>query len=147
MKRIVLFGLLLAAGWAAGAQDCTALLLPYFRGNTALMATYPQDKLDWYCCYVRAAFYESDTIPTGADLYSITEVKDNVSGVALSADFVVDLNTLSYYAYNFYDGFQARYRYGDKTFCFSTPASGHPYLVLRSLDEMSALAQEMFDNR
>ena len=146
MTRIALIGLMLTAALAAGAQDCTALLLPFFRGNTTLMSTYPPDKLEWYCCYVRAAFYESDTVPAGADLFSITEVKEKNTNAALAADFVVDLNTLSYYAYNFYD-FQARYHYGNKTLCFSTPSSAHPYLVLRSLDDMNALAQQMFDNR
>lgn len=146
MKRIALFGLLLMAAFGANAQNCQSLVLPLFRGNTELMATYPQDKLDWYCCYVRAAFYESDTVPAQADLFSITEVSAVPSGTRLSADFVVDLTTMSYYSYDFYD-FQLRYPHGDKTLCFSTPSSAHPYLVLRSIDDMLAIAEEMFNNR
>ena len=37
-----------------------------------------------------------------------------------------------------------RYPYGDKTLCFATPASAHPYLVLRSIDDMSAVAEQMW---
>ena len=142
MKRFALFAMMLMAVAGTQAQNCEALLLPYF-GSTARMAEYPADKLDWYCCYAQAAFYESDTVPATADLFSISEVQLVATGARVSSDFVVDLTTLSYYAYNFHD-FQMRYPYGDKTLCFATPASAHPYLVLRSIDNMSALAEQMW---
>ncbi|MBO7101401.1 MAG: hypothetical protein J6V98_05190 [Bacteroidales bacterium] len=143
MKRFALFGMMLLAVAGMQAQNCEALLLPYF-GSAARMAEYPADKVDWYCCFVRAAFYESDTVPATADLFSISEVQSVATGAHLSSEFVVDLSTLSYYAYNFRE-FQVRYPYGDKTLCFATPASAHPYLVLRSIDDMTELANREWE--
>lgn len=143
MKRIMLLGMMMVAFWA-GAQDCQAILLPYF-GSVQRMQACPADKQQYHCIWARAAFYESDTLPTDAELHSITEVKHKATGVALPADYVVDLNTLSYYAYNFYEGFQAQYRRNDRTFCFSTPKSTHPYLVLRPIDETNEIATRQFD--
>ena len=147
MKRIALIGmLLLAFAGIARAQDCNALVSPYFRGDTQRMANYPADKFQWRCCHARAAFYESDTMPATADLFSISEVQNIGTGAHLSSEYVVDLNTLSYYAYNFID-FQQRYPRGNKTLCFATPASAHPYLVLRSMEEMNALAERWFEQQ
>ena len=149
MKRLFLLGMLVMAASMVSAQNCAALLLPYF-GSAELTAQFAQDhpeKFNYHCCEARAAFYESDTVPAGAELRSITEVRDKETGVALSADFVVDLNTLSYYAYNFYEGFQAHHYYGNVTYCFSTPSSSHPYQVLRSIDDMKAEAMKLFENR
>lgn len=134
--------MLMASFWV-GAQDCQAILLPYF-GSAERMQACPAEKQQYHCIWARAAFYESDTLPAGAELHSITEVKHKTTGVALPASYVVDLNTLSYYAYNFYDGFQAMYYRNDRTFCFSTPASTHPYLVLRPIDEVNAIAAQQF---
>lgn len=145
MKRFALFGMMLLAVAGMQAQNCEALLLPYF-GSTARMAEYPADKVDWYCCFVHAAFYESDTVPASADLYSISEVQSLATGEHLSSDLVVDLATLSYYAYNFHD-FQLRYPTGDKTLCFATPASAHPYLVLRSIDDMTGRANREWESK
>lgn len=146
MKRLFLLGMFVVTASMASAQNCEALLLPYF-GNAERMAQFAQahpEKFDAHCCRARAAFYESDVVPAGAELHSITEVRDKVTGEALSADFIVDLNTLSYYAYNFYEGFQAQHYYGNVTFCFSTPASAHPYLVLRSIDDANEVGEQMF---
>ena len=60
----------------------------------------------------------------------------------LPQSYVVDLETLSYYAYNFHQ-FQVRYPTGDVTLCFATPSSTHPYLVLRSIEEAFRLASQM----
>lgn len=144
MKRILLLGLMTVASLWAVAQDCEALLLPFF-GSAERMQACPPDKLQYHCMWAQAALYESDTVPAGAELHSITEVKHKTTGEALPVDFVVDLNTLSYHAYNFYDGFQAQYHRNDRTFCFSTPASSHPYLVLRSREEATDMAVRQFD--
>lgn len=125
----------LIVGMGVGAQNCKELLLPFFDGDADEMAHYPKEKLEWRCRYARSAFYESDTVPIGVDVYSITDVKEKESGEMLAEDFKVDLATMSYYAYNFID-FQNRYRRKDITLCFETPGSAHPYLVLRSIEEM-----------
>lgn len=145
MKRIVIFAAVMAFVMGLKAQNCTALVLPYFNGDAAEMATYPQEKLDFYCAFARAAFYESDTVPAGAEIYPISEVVAKADGVHLTADFSVDLSTLSFYAYNFND-IQLRYHRGNVTICFSTPVSAHPYLVLRSIEDMYAVAEEIIKN-
>lgn len=124
----------------AKAQSCETIMLPYFGGDVDAMNSYPQEKFEWRCNYARAAFYESDTVPAGAVMYSITEVERKADGKNLPSSFTVDLTTLSYYAYNFRD-IQSRYLKGNVTICFSTPSSGHPYLVLRSIDDMYAIAE------
>ena len=138
---MALMALGLMATAVAGAQNCETLVLPFFGGDVARMASYPEEKLEWRCRYARNAFYESDTVPAGVEVFGIAEVVEKATGMNLPADFKVDLSRLSYYAYNFYD-FQTRYRRGNVTVCFSTPGSAHPYLVLRSIDETHRRASQ-----
>lgn len=135
MKKAALFALIILAAAGVKAQNCEAIMLPYFGGDAARMQSYPAEKLDWRCRYARNAFYESDTVPAGAEMRLITEVTAKADGRALTKDLVVDLATLSYYAYNFFD-IQMQYKSPMQTVCFPTPSSTHPYLVLRSVDEM-----------
>lgn len=130
---------------SAGAQNCDAIMLPYFGGDADRMAEYPAEKLDWRCRYARNAFYVSDTVPMFANVYSIADVKDIVTGENLPENFVVDLTTLSYYGYTFQQ-LQLQYKDTHEELCFRTPGSEHPYLVLRSLYEMYARteAPEMY---
>ena len=134
MKRIFFIATLLVAALSLNAQDCETFMLPFFQGDAARLAEYPAPKLDWRCRYAHNAFYESDVVPEGAQVISISEVTDKTTGKKLTDDFQVDLNTLCYYGYDF-QRLQLRYPHGDVTICFPTPASKHPYLVLRSLDE------------
>lgn len=122
------------------AQSCETIMLPFFNGDVMAMNNYPDEKFEWCCAYARAAFYVSDEIPAGAEVYQITSVVSKEDGVSLPQDYQVDLTTLSYYAYNFKE-LQLQYPKGNVTICFATPASEHPYLVLRSLDEMYAIAE------
>ncbi len=149
MKKIALIAAMLFMVLSAKAQDCDALVLPYFGNDVARMEHYKSvapHKFEMRCAIARAAFYESDTVPAGADVFQITEVKHALTGNALTSDYVVDLGTLSYYAYNFRE-FQYRYPHGDKTLCFATPHSTHPYLVLRSTDDMDSIAvMEIYNN-
>ncbi len=123
------------------AQSCETIMLPFFNGDVEAMNAYPAEKLEWRCAYGRAAFYVSDTIPAGAEVYSISEVVRKEDDRNLTQDFLVDLTTLSYYAYNF-GAFQLQYPKPNVTICFTTPASEHPYLVLRSINEMYAYAEK-----
>lgn len=136
---------MLLAFAGAQAQSCEDIMLPYFNYDTARMDDYPAEKLDWRCRYARNAFYESDTVPQFASVRSITEVTNRFTGVALPANYVVDLTTLSYYAYNFLD-LQHQYKSPREVICFSTPSSTHPYLVLRSISEMFSLAGDVESN-
>lgn len=147
MKRILLSAALLMACVGLKAQNCEALLLPYFGNDAARMEAYQSqvpDKFAWRCAYVRSAFYESDTIPAGAEQHSLSEVADMVSGSRLSSSLVVDLGTLSYYAYNFRQ-LQLQYPTGATVIYFPTPSSAHPYLVLRSLDQINELATKLWE--
>ena len=134
MKRIVLTIMCIAAFTTLKAQNCEAIMLPFFGGNAELMANYPEPKFEWRCAYSRNAFYVSDTVPEDAEMHSLGELRNKMTKETLGEDFVVDLNTLSYYAYNFQQ-LQLQYPEGNVTICFPTPKSTHKYLVLRSLDE------------
>ena len=126
---------MMASAIGLKAQDCDAILLPYFNNNRDAMENMAPAKLDQICRFARNAFYESDTIPAGAHVMSITEVKDKLNNVPLPANLVVNLETLSYYQYNF-RRLQLTYPKPDAVICFTTPSSKHPYLVLRSIEEM-----------
>ncbi len=130
----------------ASAQNCDVIMLPYFGGDADRMAEYPAEKLDWRCRYARAAFYESDTVPSFAHVYSIADVTNKATGENLTEAFIVDLSTLSYYGYNFND-LQLQYKSPRETLCFRTPSSAHPYLVLRSITDMFTLAGEVEETK
>lgn len=140
MKKIVFIAALMASVMGLKAQNCEQLMLPYFSGDADAMAAYPQEKLEWRCAFARAAFYVSDTVPAGVDVYPITEVQSYADGTNLPEDFVVDLSTLSFYAYTFKE-VQLRYPKCNVTIAFSTPASEHQYLILRSINDMYAIAE------
>jgi len=134
MKRILIAILMLTAFAGAKAQNCEAIVLPFFNGDRARLANYPAEKLQWRCSYARNAFYVSDTVPEWAEMGSLQQVKNKATGEYLDDNFVVDLENLSYYAYNF-EELQYRLNDLDGIICFPTPKSEHPYLVLRSLNE------------
>lgn len=135
MKRtIVLSVLCLMAFGGLRAQNCEAIMLPFFGGNVQEMYDYPAPKFEWRCSYSHNAFYVTDQVPEDAVLRSLTEITDKTTGENLTLDFVVDLDYLSYYQYSFQD-MQCHYPKGNVTICFPTPNSAHAYLVLRSLDE------------
>lgn len=149
MKRIVIVVALVMCAMGLKAQDCDAIMLSYFKGNVEQMELYKSrapEKFAYRCAFSSAAFMESDTIPAGVTVYNISEVKEMATGKQLSQNFVVDLNTLSYYAYNFSE-FQMRHKMTGGVVCFSTPKSAHPYLVIRSIHEMGQIANKVFEKR
>ena len=143
MKKMLLTVSLLLAGIVVQAQDCEALVLPCFNNDRNALANYPAEKLLYRCLLAQSAFYESDSIPTGAHLFDISEVQVIHDGSHLSASFVVDLNTLSYYGYNF-KWFQFQAGDCDQVVCFRTPSSTHPYLVLRPVNEMYTITDRRY---
>lgn len=134
MKRILLIVLGIASLSGLKAQNCEAIMLPFFGGNEKAMYEYPEPKFEWRCKYSQNAFYVTDQVPEDAEIRSLGEIYDKLSGAKLTDDFVVDLDVLSYYQYTFLD-MQAHYPKPNVTICFPTPNSSHRYLVLRSLDE------------
>ena len=138
MKKIIVIAALFMTAVGAKAQDCEAIMLPYFKGNVERMEAYrtvAPEKFMCRCVYAHAAFYESDTIPAGAEVMDISKVVEYATGKPIPNDIVIDLNTLSFYAYSF-GQIQVRNNSLTERTCFSTPRSKHPYLVLRSALEM-----------
>lgn len=147
MKKLVIIATLLMAAVGVKAQDCEALMLPYFRGNIDRMTEYRDnapEKFEYRCVFAQSAFYESDTVPAGAEVLDISQVYEWSTGRTLSSNVVIDLNTFSFYAYNFAQ-IQIRHDSVTEQTCFSTPGSRHPYLVLRSANEMRELADRYFE--
>ena len=145
MKKCIPIVAFVLVMMSANAQNCESIVLPFFGNDTARMATYPADKLIYRCFYSQASLYESDTVPAGVDVYNISVVREKYGSGFLPQSYVVDLTTLSYYAYNFH-AFQLRYPHGNVTICFSTPSSTHPYLVLRSIDDTHQMVEGMMAN-
>lgn len=142
MKKIVFFALLCAIFGSWGqlqAQNCDILLRPYFLRNNIDPNEYPEGKAEWRCLYAQSAFYLTNDIPENAPVYDISEVFDYLTGKYLDKNFVVDLQGLSYYGYNFIDFQQKNDK---KTVYFRLRSGQTKYLALRSIIEMSSLAEQ-----
>ena len=146
MKKMIIAAALLLAATGLKAQNCEALILPYFGNDKARLDKYPVEKQDLLCLIAHAAFYESDTIPAGATQYSISEVKPLYNAIPLTRKSIIDLGTLSYYGYTFAE-FQLRNANLFEVVCFATPGSKHPYLVLRSHSDMMDIANSEWFQR
>ncbi len=83
----------------ANAQDCHKLVSPLF--SSEAYNGMPQEKIDYYCRFARSAFYMTSTLPKDAIVYKITEVSDKKTNEKLLSAVKIDLNTFSYYAYEF----------------------------------------------
>ena len=113
-------------------QDCRSIVLPMYNYNEEVYNNVPDDKLAIHCAYARNMFYIADEWPEGNPIYIISEVKNISTGEFLSKEIEINLDSLSYYAYNFID-FQSRHN--DKEIYFETIGSRHRYLVLRTPKE------------
>ncbi len=142
MKKTLFFTLLASVilGGKVSAQDCEKIVLPLYGYNQDKIDAMDLAKLDWRCRYAYHSLYESDTIPAGVPVYEITEVKNKLSNEFIPADIVIDRDTFSYYAYDF-DRF--RVPHPRTAICFRTPNSNHPYLILRSLNEIANLVGDI----
>ncbi len=146
MKKYV-FLLLASLACSCGllrAQDCRAIVAPHFNNNLEVVDEIPYGKLFSLCAFSRHSFFVTDEVPAGATVYNISQVKVNTSQNYLPESFVVDLNTLSFYAYNFNE-FQ-KTPWG-MTVYFRTPGSTHSYLGLRSYTEAMTLAEQEDNQR
>lgn len=131
-SRIVLIVMFLAVCGQAMSQDCRAIVMPKYGNNEDAFNRVPEGKVEVFCNYSQAMFYETDSLPKDAYVYSISELVSRLDGQHIDKGFVVDLNTLSYYEYNFSD-FQVKHFYSH--IYFSTPASAHKYLGVRTMEE------------
>lgn len=135
MKKIilpVLTAVLFVAGSHLRAQDCEAIVAPYLQLNNIQRADYPEPKFEWRCNFSHNTFFVADEVPTGATVFSITALTNLITDQHLTASFVVDLDKISYWAYDFIN-FQAQDYH--RTIYFETPQSSHRYLGVRCWDE------------
>ncbi len=113
----------------AFAQDCECILLPKFNNDYLSLVSYPTSKLDYFCRFSSNSLFVTDEVPRDATVYDITVLKDVMTGQNVPANFRVNLDSLSVFAYDF-----ARYRVVNdpESVYFRTPGSEHSYLGLRS---------------
>lgn len=114
------------------AQDCDAIVLPKVNNDVQRLHAYPADKIAYYCTFSQSSFEVADAVAPNAPVHEISEVVDRFTGNPIPNEVHIDLNTLSYYQYDF-NRFQGMH--AGQTIYFHTPSSEHPYLVLVSYME------------
>lgn len=143
MRKVILLALMCTAIGSWGhvqAQNCDKLLAPYFERNNRTPEEYPIEKANQICRFARAAFYFTDKLPENAVVFNITDVTNYLTGKKISRDYVVDLEEMSYYAYNF-DYFQNT---NDKrTIYFRLTNGKYRYLALRSYIDQGVYADSL----
>ena len=133
MKRILLTILLLTVfSVSLCAQNCDEIVLPHVNYDRAKLEQMPKDKVQWYCNFSRNSFFVTNDVPAGSVVHDIRDVVYKKTGAKIGEGFVVNLESLSYYAYNFSE-FQ--YQNYEKTIYFHTPGSTYKYLGLYSINE------------
>lgn len=133
MKRILLTILLLTVfSVSLCAQNCDEIVLPHVNYDRAKLEQMPKDKVRWYCNFSRNSFFVTNDVPAGSVVHDIRDVVYKKTGAKIGEGFMVNLESLSYYAYNFSE-FQ--YQNYDKTIYFHTPGSTYKYLGLYSINE------------
>lgn len=133
MKKILLIiAVTLCGMMELKAQNCYEICLSYFRGDTVAYNACPQAKLDEICDQNRHFFFVTDEVGEGALVFDISEISSTITGLHPNINMVIDLNTFSYYAWNFYD-FQKQDFY--HTIYFRTPGSSHRYLAVRDIND------------
>ncbi len=124
-----LFFIFLAASpLAAQQRDCHKIVLPAINYDEERIGDLPEEKMREICDFSYYSFFVVDEIPSNAVVYNISDVVSVRDSVAFPSDYVVDLSTLSIYAYNFED---FRFKHENMVVYFRTPASEHQYLALR----------------
>lgn len=136
MKKRILtlmtLALMLVCGKAL-AQDCSAIVAPLVQHRGINLDNYPHEKYMYWCVKGHSFFYFADEAPANAKVFSLTDVIEIATREHISSTFVPDLNSFSYYAYNFAD---IQIQFNNQTLYFRLPeGSGHAYLALRSFVE------------
>lgn len=121
------------AGAQSQAQDCDAIVQPYFTLNHIDKATYPVDKMEWDCSFSQNAFYFCDTVPAGSQVFYTSELTNVLTGQHAPRDLKVNLNTFSYYQYDF---IQFQMKDYHRTIYFALEGNDHAYLAVRHVDAM-----------
>lgn len=136
MKKIVLTLLVvLAFGWTSQAQErnCRAVLYPLYILEGVDSTYLPEDKAEDYCDFSRCAFFITNEVPSDAIVHNITELTDRITGKKVPDGFVADLNTISYWGYD-YDTFRPR-RYEQPIYFRMGSGKNVQYLGVRGYRE------------
>lgn len=113
-------------------KHCQQVAMDRYRMNE--LGNMPPYKVAYWCSFSKETFFEADEVPEGASVYDLTEVVGYRNNEHFPADYVVNLDSMNYFGYNF-DEFQKIQINWDKTIYFRTPASQHPYLGVKSYSE------------
>ena len=136
MKRIFLLAaasILLGIWSNLNAQNCNEIVRPYFLFSGVDSNAYPEGKREWRCHYSQNAFYLTDQIPSNAHVYDFTELTSLVTKQHPSSDYVVDLEHLSYWEFDF-DKFQNQHFEND--IYFRIKNGPKKYLAVRDINEI-----------
>lgn len=142
---VAVVAMMVAAVQIGFAQNCDSLVRPKFASVPQVYDQQPPQKIQHYCHFAYNAFYWSDTLPQNAVVYNISEVSHKITGQHISQNKIINLNTFSYYAYNF-DEFQYRNYY--QFICFRV-GSGNAaqYLVLRDFNTIMNICLRLEENQ
>lgn len=116
------------------AQDCDKLVRPLFAQTPDVYDNLPQPKMDYYCNFAQNSFYWANRPPQNAHMYDISAVKNKATGENLLQDIEIDLDTFSYFAYNF-EEFQYQHYY-EETYFKVGSGKKVKYLVLRHYNDI-----------
>ncbi|MBP5644768.1 MAG: hypothetical protein J6W95_02440 [Bacteroidales bacterium] len=136
MKKIVITAVtVLLLGTAANAQnnrDCNAILRDYFAVSGHNPETYPPDKAEYRCQFSANSFYLTDDAPDGYIIFQFAELTNLLTGAHPAPVTTLDLNTFSYYTYNFdhFQGLDPR-----RTIYFDLDGNGRHFLAVRRYEE------------
>ena len=104
MRKIIFTALIVfALGWAEKiqAQDCDAIVRPLCIQRNLDPSIYPAEKLAQYCLFSRCAFFITNQVPREAIVNDISDLTNTITHEKVRQDFVADLNSISYWGYNF----------------------------------------------
>ena len=136
MKKVILLIIAVVSfGWTAFAQtgkDCNAILRPFYAQRGLSPDTYPAEKSEHFCNFSTNSFYFVDQLPHGAVFFSFSVLTNLMTGEKAPANTRVDLNTFSYFTYDF-PTFQGQFPY--KTIYFELVGNDHRYLAVRPYGE------------
>lgn len=132
-KCFIILSMLLLAGMGSvlKAQDCEKITNAFLMSRGLDRDSYPEDKLEYWCQFSQNSFYITNDVPRGAKVFDLKDLT-GIDGTHPQMGVAIDLNTLSYWAYNFLD-FQAKDYM--RTIYFYTGVRTARYLAVRSHDE------------
>lgn len=139
MKKIIFTVIVLfAIGWTnmGRAQDCRAIVRPFYIQMQIDSTTYPAEKEAYFCHISQNMFFITEQVPSGSTVYNLSELTNTLTNQKVDQNYEIDLNTLSYWGYDFY-----RFRpqgKGEIVYFRLGKRSDHRYLAMRPYQEAQA---------